>query len=308
MEQRIFTEYLNDNHGFFYTIEKSLYRGQTKYQQIELVRTAEYGTVLLLDNITQVAERGDWQYHEPLVHFPMLTHPDPKRVLIVGGGDGGTLREVLKHPVDHVDFVELDEEVVAFSREHLAAVHQGAFDDPRMTLHFQDGRAWIEEHPGAYDVIIMDMTDPFGPSRMLYTREFYTAARRALASDEGLFTMHSESPVARPVAWRCIGRTLAESFPVVRNAYAFVQMYATYWSFAVASPQSNITTLGAAEVDRRLADRGITGLRMISGATWAAMQVPFPWLASIPTDVPVITDAHPYFPDHFSASGGAISP
>src|SRR6056297_1817060 len=134
MEQRVFTEYLNEHHGFFYTIRRSLYRGRTKYQEIELVETDEYGTVLLLDNITQVAEKGDWQYHEPMVHFPMLAHTAPERVLIIGGGDGGTLREVLKHPVEHVDFVELDEEVVTFSREHLASVHQGAFDDPRMQL------------------------------------------------------------------------------------------------------------------------------------------------------------------------------
>ncbi len=304
MEQRVFTEYLNEHHGFFYTIRRSLYRGRTKYQEIELVETDEYGTVLLLDNITQVAEKGDWQYHEPMVHFPMLAHTAPKRVLIIGGGDGGTLREVLKHPVEHVDFVELDEEVVAFSREHLASVHQGAFDDPRMQLHFCDGRAWVEAHPDSYDIIIMDMTDPFGPSRMLYTSEFFAAVRRALRSDEGLFTMHSESPVARPVAYRCIGRTLESVFDRVRVAYGYIQMYATYWSFSISSPSTDITALPGSLVDERIAERGIAGLKMIDGRSWEAMQVELPYLREIPTDVPVITDANPVFPDHFSASGG----
>ncbi|MFW5684239.1 MAG: polyamine aminopropyltransferase, partial [Spirochaetota bacterium] len=306
-ETRIFTEYLNDNHGYFYTITKSLYRGQTKYQQIELVETEEFGTVLLLDNITQVAEKADWQYHEPIVHFPMLAHPKPERVLIIGGGDGGTLREVLKHPVEHVDFVELDEEVVAFSREHLASVHQGAFDDPRMELHFQDGRAWVETHPESYDVIIMDMTDPFGPSRMLYTREFFEHVRRALRSEEGVFIMHSESPVARPVAFRCIGATLGSVFNEVNHAYTFIQMYATYWSFAVASPKTSIRSLKADAVSERLSARGISGLHMIDGASWEAMQVELPFIREIPTDVPVITDEAPVFPDHFSASGESIS-
>ncbi len=308
MQDRIFTEYLNDHHGFFYTISESLYRGRTRYQEIELVRTEEYGTVLLLDNITQVAEKGDWQYHEPLVHYPMLAHPEPLRVLVIGGGDGGTVREVLKHPVEQVDFVELDEEVVTFSREHLHAVHQGAFDDPRVRLHYQDGRAWVTSHQHSYDVIIMDMTDPFGPSRMLYTREFYRLVRDALRSEEGLFAMHAESPVARPVAHRCIERTLAAEFAVTKSVYAFIQMYATYWSFAVASPATSISGVSGAMVEQRLTERGIAGLQMINAATWEAMQVAFPYLERLPTEVPVITDDDPVFPDHFSASGGAVDP
>lgn len=300
MPDRLFTEYLNSNHGFFYTVRKQLYHGRTKYQEIELVETDEYGTVLLLDNITQVAETVDWQYHEPLAHYPMLAHPSPERVLVVGGGDGGTVREVLKHPVQHVDFVELDEEVVEFSRAHLSAVHQGSFDDPRVRLRFQDGRAWVEEHAGTYDVILMDMTDPFGPSRMLYTHEFYDRVRRALRSDDGLFAMHSESPVARPVAHRCIERTLGAVFPIVRCAYAFVQMYATYWSFAISSPATDIARVSGDLVNDRLAERGVTGLRMIDGPSWQAMQVALPYIRSIPTDVPTITDANPVFPDHFS--------
>lgn len=305
MEQRIFTEYLNDHHGYFYTVRRSLYRGSTKFQQIELLETDEFGTVLLLDNITQVAEKADWQYHEPMVHYPMLAHPDPKRVLIIGGGDGGTLREVVRHPVEHVDFVELDEEVVRFAREHLASVHDGAFDDPRMELRFVDGRAWVEEHPGEYDVIIMDMTDPFGPSRMLYTKEFYGLAARSLRDEAGLFAMHSESPIARPVAYRCIERTLSSVFPVVRHAYAFVQMYATYWSYAISSRATDIAALPSESIRARMAERGIEGLRMIDPATWHAMQVEFPYIRQIPRNVPVITDAAPVFPDHFAADGGA---
>lgn len=300
-ERRIFTEYLNDSHGFFYTVDRSLYQGRTKYQKIELLATPEHGAVLLLDDITQVTERSDWQYHEPLVHYPLLAHPAPERVLIIGGGDGGALREVLKHPVREVDFIELDEEVVEFSRVHLAAVHQGSFEDPRVNLRFSDGRAWVEEHPGRYDAVIMDMTDPFGPSRMLYTAEFYRLVLAALRDDRGVFSMHSESPVARPVAYRCIGRTLASVFPVVRHAYAFIKMYATFWSFAVAGGTTDIRLLTAPVVNERLGERGIRGLRVIDGDSWGALQTELPYLREIPDTVPVITDAHPVFPDHFTA-------
>ncbi len=300
--ERKLHEHLNDHHGFFYSVSRSLYKGRTKYQEIELIETPEFGTVLLLDGITQVTEKGDEQYHEPMVHYPLIAHDDPQRVLIIGGGDGGTLREVLKHPVREVDFIELDEEVVAFSREHLQSVHQGAFDDPRVNLQFLDGRAWVADHAGRYDAVIMDMTDPFGPSRMLYTREFYQLVSSSFRDERGVFTMHSESPVARPVAFRCITETLGTVFPVVRSAYSYIQMYATYWSFAISSRATDIASLSESDVQNRLDARGISGLRVIDAATWGAFQVAPPYVTAIPHDVPVITDAEPVFPDHFSAA------
>lgn len=301
-DKRILQEWLNNSHGFFYTINRTLHKGSTKYQDIELVDTDEMGNVLLLDNITQVGERVDWQYHEPMVHMPMLAHPNPKTVLVIGGGDGGILREVLRYEsVKHIDFVELDEEVVSFSRKYLQSVNGGAFENPNVHARFEDGRGFVERTDTVYDVVIMDMTDPFGPSKMLYTREFYTHVRNRLDPNTGIFTMHSESPVTRPVAFQCVRRTLGAVFPVVRTTYTFIQMYATFWSITLASNGPDIQDLDPATVDSRIRARGISDLKIITGDTWQAMQVEYPYIAEIThRDVPIITDAAPDFPDHFS--------
>ncbi|MDR2694467.1 MAG: hypothetical protein LBB74_09690, partial [Chitinispirillales bacterium] len=197
--RRLYHEALNPAFGYFYTIKKTLRRASTKYQKIELVETDEFGRVLLIDGITQVAERNEFMYHEPMVHPAFVCHPNPENVLVVGGGDGGILREALKYPsVKRVELAELDGGVVSFSKKYLADVHGGCFDDPRVRVNITDGRKFTEEHPGEFDVIIMDMTDPFGPSTMLYTKEFYRLARRAMRDGAGVYIMHSESPVARP--------------------------------------------------------------------------------------------------------------
>ncbi|WP_455382318.1 spermine/spermidine synthase domain-containing protein, partial [Salinispira pacifica] len=220
----------------------------------------------------------------------------------IGGGDGGILREVLKHPsVSQVDFVELDREVVEFSRRYLPDISAGAFDDPRVTIHISDGRAFVEAQDRRYDAVIMDMTDPEGPSEMLYTREFFSAVERCLKDERALFTMHSESPVVRPVAYQVIRKTLAQVFEQVHGAYAFVQMYATLWSIAIASRSTNPAALSPEEVDRRIADRGLSPLHLIDGASWHAMLTAPPYIASLRGgDVPVITDAAHRFPDNFA--------
>ncbi len=301
-EKRLFQEWLNGSSGFFYTINRTLHRGKTRFQDIELVETDEFGNVLLLDNITQVVQKNDWQYHEPIVHVPMLTHSNPEKILIVGGGDGGVLREVLRHPsVTHVDFAELDEEVIEFSRTYLPDINGGAFDDPRVAIHVTDGRKFVESKRGTYDVVIMDMTDPFGPSRMLYTREFFEMVHRSLRSDEGLFAMHSESPITRPVAYQCIRKTLSSAFSTVRTLHTFIQMYATLWSITTSSAASDPIAVSAHEFDRRIADRGIAGLRMIDGQNLLALHVVPPYLDELESaDAPVISDEHPEFPDHFT--------
>lgn len=301
-EKRLIHEWLNKTSGFFYTVEKSLYKGKTKFQEIELVDTGEFGKVLLLDKITQVAEKNDWQYHEPMTHPALLTHPNPQRVLVIGGGDGGILREVLKYPtVEWVDFAELDEEVVMFSRSYLPSINEGAFEDPRVRFHFMDGRAFVESHPGAFDVVIMDMTDPFGPSKMLYTQEFFQAVKRSFRNSNGLFVMHSESPITRPLAFACIRKTLESVFNHVERLYTFIQMYATFWSISIASDSLKPTSRSAKEIDSRMQDLNLKGLHLVNGATLHAMTVEYPYITEIlKRPVPLITDATPDFPDLFS--------
>lgn len=324
--RRVLRERLSPASGWFYEVGRTIYKGATSFQDIELVETEEFGTTLLLDGAVQVMEKSEFQYHEPLAHIPLLAHPEPRRVLIIGGGDGGLLRETLKHRcVETVDFVELDEEVVSFSRTHLKALNGGAFDDPRVRTFFADGRAFVEavadgsnpgeraggaggrapgERAGAigggYDVILMDMTDPAGPSLMLYTREFFGAIRRALRDERALFAMHSESPETRPEAFSRIRRTLAAVFPTVRGAYAFIRMYGTLWSFAVAGDETDPRALSPDEAGRRLADRGVGPLKLVSGDTWTALLAPWPYIEELALRPgPVSTDEAPEFPDAF---------
>lgn len=302
-------EYLNPRSGFFYTVDRVMAREMTPYQEAELAQSAALGKVLLLDGITQVAERWEYRYHELLVHPAMLAHPNPESVLVIGGGDGGALREVLAHKaVRRADMVELDEAVVRFSRENLECVHRGAFEDPRARLVIADGRAFVEKAKAEYDVVVMDMTDPAGPSRFLYTADFFRLVRRAMRGSEAVFAMHGESPVARPAAYACIERTLKSVFPRVAAASTFVPMYATLWSFRYASESSDPAALQGDEVERRIAAR--MGLRplLANGVLWPAIFAADPLLAEASADPRgrVITDAEPDFPDSFDPRTGGL--
>lgn len=299
--QRVFTEALNPNFGYFYTIKKTLRKGKTKYQNIELVETDEFGTVLLLDNITQVAERNDSHYHEPMVHPAICCHPKPQTVLVIGGGDGGIIREVLKYPcVKRVDMAELDGEVINFSRKYLKSVHRGAFDDPRLNINVVDGRAFTENHPGEYDIVIMDMTDPHGPSSMLYTREFYRSIKRSFRDSNGVFIMHSESPISRPEAFGCIQKTLSSVFKNVNPFYIYIQMYAVLWSITMCSDVIDASAIKPADINKKIKKSGLKDLEVYSGQTHASMLVEYPYISQIlKQPARIITDARPDFPDNF---------
>lgn len=299
---RVVYERHNAHGGMFYDTRRTIVEARTEYQHAALVETQALGRVLLLDGITQVSERWEERYHEPLVHPAMLAHPDPRRILVLGGGDGGALREVVRYPsVEAVDFVELDPDVVAFSREHLTHVHRGAFDDPRVRFHYRDGRAFIEASGPRYDVIIMDMTDPDGPARFLYTAEFFKAVRAALRDKNSVFSMHGESPVARPAAFACIAATLRSVFPIVSVSSAFVPMYGTMWSFRYASEARDPSSLDSLELKRRIASRMDASPSFASVSMWPALFAPDPVIAEaeLHPDGRVILDAEPDFPDAF---------
>lgn len=301
--KRVFTEGLNPHFGYYYSIKKSLRKEKTKYQKIELVDTDEFGKVLLLDGITQVAEKNDFMYHEPMVHPALCCHPKPENILVIGGGDGGILREVLKYPtVKRVELAELDEGVIRFARKYLDSVHGGSFDDPRVSVNVVDGRQFTKEHPGEFDVVIMDMTDPFGPSKMLYTKEFFRLVKKSFRSKSGVFVMHSESPVARPVAFSCIQKTLNSVFKSVNPIYTYIQMYAVLWSISISSDETDISRFKGPQIERKLKRCGLEDLKMYNAQTHMSMQVPFPYIDEILTQpVRIITDAKPDFPDNFIA-------
>jgi spermidine synthase len=296
------TEWLNNDMGFFYSINRRLRFGATKYQTIELVDTNEFGRVLILDGITQAAQKGECYYHEPMVHPAMCTHPRPSRVLVIGAGDGGVIREVLKYPcVNSVDLAELDEGVIAFSRKYLPSVHRGAFADPRVHIHIRDGRDFVERHPRSFDMVIMDMTDPFGPARLLYTRDFFQAVKRSFADSRGVFVMHTESPVTRPRTFACIQSTLRSVFTHVRPLYCYIHMYATLWSISVSSDGSDMAAITRRRVDERLSRYRIKNLRYYTGRIHEAAQASWPLLDRLlKTRARILTDRHPDIPDEIA--------
>ncbi|MDH7484448.1 MAG: hypothetical protein QHH01_07460, partial [Spirochaetales bacterium] len=183
----------------------------------------------------------------------------------------------------------------------LPEINAGAFDDPRAVIVPGDGRAYVEQCPDAsFDVVIMDMTDPFGPSELLYTREFYQQVRRILDGDTGVFAMHGESPIARPLAWACISSTLSQVFSLVRPAFAFVPMYGTLWSFQFASGVSDPGKLACTEIQTRLSEAGHPEPRFCRPAMWPALFAMDPAAEqALKLDHPIITDTASGFLDAF---------
>jgi spermidine synthase len=176
-----FTEELHPYYRKGIRIRKILADEQTPYQHIQVVETEFFGNALILDGIIQLTERDNMGYHEMIVHVPMLAVGNPKRVLIVGGGDGGSLQQVLRHPsVEEAIVCELDQRVVDLSRGHFAASFGDPWADPRAQLIVRDAFGYLEENPGHFDVIISDTTDPIGMAERLFSDEFYKLMVHAL--------------------------------------------------------------------------------------------------------------------------------
>ncbi|MDD5674323.1 MAG: polyamine aminopropyltransferase [Chitinivibrionales bacterium] len=292
-------EWLNKSFGYFYTVNHTLAAARTAYQKLKLVSTDEFGRVLQLDGITQVAEKNEFQYHETMVHPALCGHGRPKAVLIIGAGDGLIAREVLKYPcVKQVCLAELDGGVVDFSRTRLKELNRGSLHDARVQVCIGDGRAFVRAHRESFDAVIMDLTDPFGPSKMLYTKEFFREVKASFRNDRGVFVMHTESPITRPATFAGLQATLRSVFPAVVPLYLYIQMYATLWSITVASGTASVAAPKAKVIDATLAKYRIRGLRQYNGAVHQAMQVPYPYISALlRRRAHIISDRRPDIPD-----------
>ncbi len=250
-----------DSYGHYMKVDRVLFEGVSKYQKMLVINNSKFGNVLILDGFFQVSELDEHLYHEPLVQPAMLSHPNPKNVLVIGGGDGGALEEVLKHnTVEKAVMVELDKDVVEASKNYLKSVCKGAFSDKRTELVIGDGRKFAENTSEKFDVVIVDLTDPIGPSRRLYTKEFYTSISKILVKD-GVMALHTESPLMVPEAFGTIVRTLRSVFKHVNIHVGFVNTYAMTWSFANASNSIDMKNVDGEELTRREKERGVTDLR-----------------------------------------------
>jgi spermidine synthase len=215
-------------------------------------------------------------------------------VAIIGGGDGGALRELLKHGcVERVSLVELDLSVVELSSRHLHGLHNGAFRDGRVTLHFADGRSWLRRRDEQYDLLLLDLTDPIGAAHALYTAEFYSLCRDRLAPG-GVLGLHVQSPVARPRGFARIVRTLRSVFPAVRPYLVFVPTYGTWFAMATASMDVDPLTDTADALTQRVERRQLGPLRFYNPAThFAGFALPNFVLELLRSDVPLVTDDGP---------------
>jgi spermidine synthase len=269
MSEKIF-ERLNDASGVWFD-GTLVERRRTPFQLLEVYDTPELGRIFRLDGCNMTSERDEFFYHENLVHPAAMAHPDPRRALVIGGGDGGSSEELLKHStMERVHMAELDPEVIAVAKEHFASVHRGAFDDPRFRASVGDGLAYLRETPDRYDLVVMDLTDPVGPSLALYSPATFALARGAMAQG-GALVLHLGSPFSHPARVRETLAGLRQVFRVVSPYFVHIPLYGSIWGFACASDSLDARSLDPLEAERRIAARGVGSLRYYNGEVHRAM-------------------------------------
>lgn len=230
-----FSERQTQHLGIMLRVRESLLVEQTPFQQLAVLDTYQYGRMLVLDGAVQTTEADEFIYHEMITHVPQTIHPQPEEILVIGGGDGGAVREILKHPdVKHVRIVEVDERVVAAARRFFPGLSQ-ALDDPRVEVVIADGAEQVQAVRGGYDVIIVDSTDPVGPAVKLFQTEFYRAVYDAL-TEEGVFVAQCKSPYLDRELIREVLGIVRSLFPVALPYTAAVPTYPSgFWSFVLGS-------------------------------------------------------------------------
>ncbi|MEJ5227107.1 polyamine aminopropyltransferase [Thermodesulfovibrio sp.] len=220
---------------YTYEVEKILYKGKSPFQDIMVFENPYFGRVLVLDNVVQLTERDEFIYHEMLTHVLMHSHPEAKKVAVIGGGDGGAVREVLKHDcVEKLYFIEIDEEVIKVSKQFFPTV-SSAIDDPRVEIKCMDGAEFIKSMENSLDVIIVDSTDIIGFAKSLFTVEFFKSVRDAL-TEKGMFVTLSESLIFHKELVYEVQSSMKLIFPIVDLYTASIATYAgNWWTFSVGS-------------------------------------------------------------------------
>ncbi len=278
-------------------IDKVYYEGKTKFQHVQIVDSHPFGKILFLDRKIQSAQIDERTYHEALVHPPLITHPAPKDVLIIGGGEGATLREVLRHdPVCKVFMVDIDQELVKLCQEYLPEWSDGAFGNPKTHLVFGEARRFVEDSQESYDVIISDLTDPAdeGPSVYLFTEEFFKNIHEVLTHD-GLFVLQAGStdPLSHEFFASCT-KTLEEFFPIVRPYWVPMFSFGLPWGFVVASKKEDPLGLAQDDVRRRIKKRKITVLQYYDPSLHRALFALPPYLKAGLKKGKILTDKKPF--------------
>lgn len=280
-----------------YEVLQEVLDTRTRYQHLEVLDTVPFGRCLFLDDKIQSGQADEHLYHESLAHPALIAHPNPRRVLIIGSGEGALLRESLRHnTVQRVLMLDIDAEVVQACKQHLTDWHQGAFDDPRVEVVHTDARAYLEQTEEIFDCILVDVTDPLagGPSYRMFTREFYQLANARL-SPEGTIAVQAESTdLGVHEGHLSVVETLRSVFPHVAPYRVHVPSFGESWGFVLGCKARQIASLTSAVVDETLAQRGCSGLRFYDGQGHVHIFTQPRYLREAP-QVPIITDDRPLY-------------
>jgi spermidine synthase len=265
--EHLIMEPLNETTGFYLKATKKLGEWRTKYQKLEVYETPHYGRIFRLDGFNMTSEREEFVYHENLIHPALTAHAAPKRVLVIGGGDGGSAEEALKHStVESCTMVEIDADVIRVAKEHFHAVHRGVFDSPRLRVIVDDGMKFVRDTRDRFDLIALDLNDPMGPAEALYSTEFFQQLRHTLAPG-GALALHIGAPVARPERVADLAQRLNSVFRIVRPYTMYIPLYGAQWAMAVCSDKLDPKAFTADEIDRRIEARKLQDLRFYNGET-----------------------------------------
>jgi spermidine synthase len=230
-----YTEKQTDSFGITAKIRQTFVNEKTDFQDLAMIDTEEFGRMLVLDGMVMTTIKDEFVYHEMVAHPALFTHPNPRNVLVVGGGDGGVIREILKHKnVEKAVLVEIDGKVIEYSKQYLPEI-AGELDNPRVEVIVNDGFMHIHEHKNAYDVIMVDSTEPVGPAAPLFERGFYQGIFEALKED-GIFVAQTDNPWFKADLIRKVNRDVREIFPITRVYTANIPTYPSgMWTFTMGS-------------------------------------------------------------------------
>ncbi len=239
-----YTEKQTKNFGITMKIKQTLHTEQTDFQKLEMVETEEFGNMLFLDGMVMTSEVDEFVYHEMVAHVPLFTHPNPEHILVVGGGDGGVIREILKHPsVKKATVVDIDGKVIEYSKKYLPSI-AGKLDDSRVDVQVGDGFMHIAKSEDEYDVIMVDSTEPVGPAINLFSKGFYAGISKAL-KDDGIFVAQTDNPWFTPDLISNVQRDVKEIFPITRLYLANIPTYPSgLWSFTIGSKKYDPLEVG----------------------------------------------------------------
>jgi spermidine synthase len=243
-----YTEKQTETFGITAKIRETLVTEKTEFQDLAMIDTYEFGRMLVLDGMVMTTVKDEFVYHEMVAHPALFTHPDPKHVLVVGGGDGGVIREIMKHSeVEKAVLVDIDGKVIEYSKKYLPEI-AGELDNPRVEVIVNDGFMHIHEHKNTYDVIMVDSTEPVGPAAPLFERGFYQGIYEALKED-GIFVAQTDNPWFKADLIQKVNRDVKEIFPITRVYSANIPTYPSgLWTFTLGSKKYDPLQVDEAQI------------------------------------------------------------